>query len=131
MSVPTPTLPDQPEILVANAPVNYGVLDFTLDSEFLLPGAEVLRRTASAGYRAIDLGPLGYLGAPDSLAVDLAADGLELSGAWVALTFPEPEQLAIEIRHLTTIIDLIDQFEGQRFKPENHPRRHRVARARS
>jgi len=70
---------------VGNAPVSFGA--WTLDASRLpsVPSPErVLSEVASAGYDGIELGPLGYL-EPGRIA----AHGLALAGAYVAIQFGE------------------------------------------
>jgi inosose dehydratase len=53
---------------IANAPLSYGAFEMTVGTSFPVPDADrVLAEVAAAGYEGIDLGPPGYLGAPEAL----------------------------------------------------------------
>jgi inosose dehydratase len=70
---------------VAGAPVSFGVFELTpADSETVSPD-DMLDILAGAGYRGVDLGPLGYLGEGRALRRRLETHGLELAGGWVQL----------------------------------------------
>jgi inosose dehydratase len=97
--------------------VNYGVLDFTLDSEFILDGPTVLEKVADAGYHAVDLGPVGYLGSIETLAGRLQAHELALSGAWIALPLDQEEALASALPCLDSLLELLDALPPQSVQP--------------
>jgi inosose dehydratase len=79
-------------IRIANAPVSYGVFELARPDLVALPeGEELARWISEAGYRGIDLGPIGLLGRGAELAARLARYDLELAGGWVDLPFAGTE----------------------------------------
>ena len=88
-------------IAVANAPCSYGAFELTVGVDPLVPPAlELLDAVAGAGYAGIDLGPVGYLGAPLELAARLEARGLSLAGGYFEIAFSEPSLLERELVRL-------------------------------
>ena len=76
---------------VAGAPVSFGVFELTAEgSETIAPDA-MLEILAEAGYRGVDLGPLGYLGDGAGVRRRLERHGLELAGGWVQLPLSDDE----------------------------------------
>jgi inosose dehydratase len=75
---------------LAGAPVTWGVWERTIDRDDLAPPELLLENVRALGYRAIELGPVGYFGA-DAASVQelLGRFGLELAGAFVALRLTE------------------------------------------
>ncbi|MEA2359382.1 MAG: inosose dehydratase [Solirubrobacteraceae bacterium] len=71
---------------LATGPVSWGV-DFA-DAPGNPPWREVLDGAARAGYRGLELGPLGYL--PDGVAEELRARGLILTAGFVFEPLHEP-----------------------------------------
>ena len=68
---------------VANAPVSYGAWNLDASRHPSVPPPErVLTEVAAAGYDGIELGPLGFFEPRQ-----VAAHGLELAGAYVAVPF--------------------------------------------
>ncbi len=76
-------------IRIGNAPCSWGV-EFAGDPRNP-PWRSVLRDCAAAGYRGIELGPVGYMPEdPEVLADALAEHGLELIGGVVFRPFHDP-----------------------------------------
>src|SRR5207245_7603720 len=75
---------------LASAPVTWGVWERTVDRDDLAPPELLLENVRALGYRAIELGPVGYFG-DDAGAVRSLLDGfgLELVGAFVGLRLTE------------------------------------------
>lgn len=96
-------------IVVANAPVSYGAFELTI-GEPGVPGAEeIAAAVAAAGYQGIDLGPLGFLGTGADLRDRLERHRLWLAGGYVALPFPDPEQLQEDLAVLERTLDVFEQ----------------------
>jgi inosose dehydratase len=103
-------------IRVANAPVSYGAFELTVGVLPNVPGPEdVLGAIADAGYEGTELGPLGYLG-PD-VAGQLAAHGLALAGAFVALDFGSGDLAPLE-----ATLDAIDGLGARPVLADGGPR---------
>ena len=82
-------------IILANAPVSYGVFELSAEEGVDLPGPEELATmVAAAGYSGIDSGPIGMLGRGQGLRDRLARHSLTLAGGWVDLPFSDPEAFA-------------------------------------
>lgn len=78
---------------VASAPVSFGVFELTADGP--LPGPDdILGIVRDAGYEAIDLGPVGWLGRDDVIRQRLARFGLPLCGGWVDLPYSDDDAFA-------------------------------------
>ena len=76
-------------IEIGNAPCSWGV-EFAQDPRNP-PWRKVLRECAAAGYRGIELGPVGYMPeAPEVLAEALAEEDLTLIGGVVFRPFHDP-----------------------------------------
>jgi inosose dehydratase len=68
---------------IGNAPVSFGAWNLEASRSASVPPPErVLSELAAARYEGIELGPLGWLDPPR-----VAAHGLELTGAYVAIPF--------------------------------------------
>ncbi|TMF77917.1 MAG: TIM barrel protein [Chloroflexi bacterium] len=97
------------DVVIANAPVSYGAFELTVG---ILPGVPdgdtVLDEVAGAGYAGIDLGPLGYFGLGDDLAVNLARRGLALSGGFFELPFSDHAKMPAALRELGSLLDVFD-----------------------
>lgn len=79
---------------IAGAPVSFGVFEMTPEgAETLAPDA-MLEILAEAGYRGVDLGPVGFLGRDAELRGRLDRFGLELAGGWVQLPFSDDDAFA-------------------------------------
>jgi inosose dehydratase len=93
-------------IRVANAPCSYGAFEITVGLLPNVPGAlDVLQSMSEAGYEGTELGPPGYLGTREELAVRLGASGLELVGGYIPIRFSEPEHLAEDLRAMEETLD--------------------------
>jgi inosose dehydratase len=100
-------------IVVANAPVSFGAFEITVGIDPNVPdGVAVLDAVQAAGYRGIDLGPVGYLGTGDELARRLADRGLGLAGGYLEMPFSEPEKLAAALPELDALLDTFDAVSG-------------------
>jgi inosose dehydratase len=76
---------------LAGAPVSWGI-DFA-DAPGNPPWRDVLDGIAATGLRGLELGPVGYLPeAPDVLAAELGARGLEAVGSFVFEPLHDPAQ---------------------------------------
>ncbi|RWZ49796.1 sugar epimerase [Labedella phragmitis] len=85
---------------VAGAPVSFGVFELTPEgAETVAPDA-MLEILADAGYRGVDLGPLGYLGEGAEVRRRLERFDLELAGGWVQLPFSDDEAFAAALPSL-------------------------------
>jgi len=94
---------------IANAPCSYGAFEITVGVDpNVPPGSELLEAVADAGYRGIDLGPLGYLGGPDDLPGRLNDRGLALAGGYFEVEFSDAERLSDELVRLDSLLDVFD-----------------------
>lgn len=89
-------------IIVAGAPVSFGVFELTPDDPAVrLPTAdEVCGVLQETGYAGVDMGPVGFLGTGADLLARLQAHGLELAGGWVDLPFSDDEAFAAALPRL-------------------------------
>jgi inosose dehydratase len=76
---------------VAGAPVSFGVFEMTPDDAQVIAPDDMLSVLAEAGYRGIDLGPVGYLGLSSQLRARLDRFDLELAGGWIQLPFSDDD----------------------------------------
>lgn len=93
-------------LTVAGAPVSFGVFEMTPDGAETLGPDEILEILARAGYRGIDLGPIGFLGRGARLRRRLADHGLELAGGWVELPFSDDEAFAAGLAELDAALEV-------------------------
>ena len=104
---------DTSAIVIANAPVSFGAFEITVGIDPAVPdGVAVLDAVQAAGYRGIDLGPVGYLGTGAELGQRLSDRGLGLAGGYLELPFSEPERLAAAIPDLDALLDSFDAVAG-------------------
>jgi inosose dehydratase len=97
------------EIAVANAPCSYGAFEITVGVDPNVPAAlTLLDEVSGAGYRGIDLGPLGYLGGVDELPARLRDRGLALAGGYFQIEFNDPTRLRDELVQLDLLLDVFD-----------------------
>jgi inosose dehydratase len=97
------------EMVIANAPCSYGAFEITVGIDpNVPPGVELLEAVADAGYRGIDLGPLGYLGGADDLPERLHSRDLALAGGYFEVPFSEPQRLPDELARLDSLLDVFD-----------------------
>lgn len=76
---------------LASAPVTWGVWERTIDRDDLVPARSLVETVEALGYRGIELGPPGYLGAA------LAESSLELVGGFAPLHFADPVAFAADV----------------------------------
>jgi inosose dehydratase len=96
-------------MVLANAPCSYGAFEITVGVDpNVPPGIELLAAVSDAGYRGIDLGPLGYLGGPDDLPERLHSRDLALAGGYFEVPFSEPARLPDELTRLDRLLDVFD-----------------------
>lgn len=100
-------------IVIANAPVSFGAFEVTVGIDANTPNPlAVLDTVADAGYRGIDLGPVGYFGEGPLLAERLAQRRLGLSGAYLELPYSEPTALQEMQPALDALLDSLDAVKG-------------------
>ncbi|KAG4074512.1 hypothetical protein HA402_011246 [Bradysia odoriphaga] len=63
----------------------------TPEGQATVSADDMLTVLADAGYRGVDLGPVGFLGEGKELRARLAHHALELAGGWVQLPFSDDE----------------------------------------
>ncbi len=95
-------------IVVAGAPVSFGVFELTPDDDDLaLPTADELCATLrDTGYAGVDLGPVGFLGRGQELRDRLHRYDLELAGGWVDLPFADDEAFTAALASLDAALDV-------------------------
>lgn len=76
---------------VAGAPVSFGVFELTPEGAETVSPDELCEALQQAGYRGVDLGPVGFLGTDAQLRERLQRFGLELAGGWIQLPFSDDE----------------------------------------
>jgi inosose dehydratase len=97
------------EMAVANAPCSYGAFEITVGVDpNVPPPLTLLDEVSEAGYRGIDLGPLGYLGGVDELPARLRDRGLALAGGYFQIEFADPSRLPGELVQLDRLLDVFD-----------------------
>jgi inosose dehydratase len=96
-------------IAVANAPCSYGAFEITVGIDpNVPPPLSLLDEVSEAGYRGIDLGPLGYLGGVNELPARLRDRGLALAGGYFEIEFDDPSHLPDELVRLDRLLDVFD-----------------------
>ncbi|HLH64801.1 MAG TPA: sugar phosphate isomerase/epimerase [Solirubrobacteraceae bacterium] len=101
------------DMVVANAPVSYGAFEITVGVDPHVPEPlTLLDWVAEAGYRGVDLGPVGYLGTAQTLPERLAERGLGLAGGYLELPFSEPEKMPDALGELDALLDTFDSLNG-------------------
>ena len=96
---------------LASAPVTWGVWERTVDRDDLAPPELLLENVRSLGYRAIELGPLGYFGSdPGSVHEQLGRFALELVGAFVALRLTDEEGYERDLAELRRVLDVLEAW---------------------
>jgi inosose dehydratase len=97
-------------IAIAGAPCSYGAFEVTIGVDPNVPdGVAVLDGLAVAGYKGVDLGPVGYLGEGDELADRLEAHALGLCGGYVPLPFSDPVAFQQELGYVDDLLDVFDR----------------------
>lgn len=108
-------------IVLANAPVSYGVFSLGEDSGVALPGPEELAAMiADAGYDGVDSGPVGMFGRGDVLRARLRRHGLGLAGGWVDLPFSDDGAFVAALDGYKTALDFF--AEAAELRPELPPK---------
>lgn len=108
-------------IVLANAPVSYGVFELGAHEGARLPGPDELARMVhEAGYTGIDSGPIGMLGRGPELRDRLRAHELSLAGGWVDLPFADPEAFEASLPALRDALAFFS--EAAELRPELPPR---------
>ncbi|RUQ99053.1 sugar phosphate isomerase/epimerase family protein [Labedella endophytica] len=82
---------------VAGAPVSFGVFEMTPEGADTVGPDDMLELLSAAGYRGIDLGPVGFLGRGDELRTRLRRFDLELAGGWVQLPLSDDDAFAASL----------------------------------
>jgi len=93
---------------LASAPCTWGVWERTVDRDDLIPPAVMLRTVQELGYRGIELGPPGYLGADaDEVLRTLEPYGLELVGAFAPLRIADEDGFRADLDFLDRTIAIL------------------------
>src|SRR3954468_6812974 len=93
---------------LASAPCTWGVWERTVDRDDLIPPDVMLRTVHELGYRGIELGPPGYLGADaDAVLRQLEPYGLELAGAVAPLRTADEEGFREDLEFLDRTIAIL------------------------
>lgn len=85
------------DAIVAGAPVSFGVFELTPQGAQTVSPDQMLEALQAAGYRGIDLGPVGFLGRGAELRQRLDRFDLDLAGGWVQLPFSDDEAFAASL----------------------------------
>ena len=96
---------------LASAPVTWGVWERTVDRGDLPSPDLLLENVRSLGYRAIELGPLGYFGS-DAGSVHERLDrfALELVGAFVAFRLTDAQGFEQDIAELGRVLEVLQPW---------------------
>jgi inosose dehydratase len=106
-------------VWLANAPVSFGAFEITVGVDPNVPDAvALLDAVAAAGYAGIDLGPAGYLGTDELLAVRLSERGLGLAGGYLELPFSQPFELHDALGELDALLDVFDGAASRERPPK-------------
>ncbi len=93
---------------LASAPVSFGVWERTVGRDDLVPRDELLEAVASLGYRALELGPPGYLGADaEAVGEALAPFELELAGGFAPLHLADEERFRADLAELERTLEVL------------------------
>ncbi|GAA0951781.1 TIM barrel protein [Nonomuraea longicatena] len=92
---------------IANAPVSFGVFELS-DAPPPLSADEMVEALVEAGYKGIDLGPIGYLGEGERLARRLREAGFLLAGGWADLRYGDAAAFAAGLPALEATLDVFD-----------------------
>lgn len=90
---------------VAGAPVSFGVFEMTADGRLATPD-EVLGSLRDAGYDAVDLGPVGWMGDAEHIGDRLRQYHLTLCGGWVDLPFSDNEAFEAALPALDEALEI-------------------------
>ena len=103
-------------ITVASAPCSYGAWELTIGVNPAVPDApDLLDEVERAGYRGVDLGPVGFLGVGDGLRDSLARRDLLLAGGFLELCFASAAESTDSMARLEELLDAFDAA------PAGHP----------
>ncbi len=94
---------------VAGAPVSFGVFELTPEGAATVSADEMGEALQAAGYRGIDLGPVGFLGRGAELRERLTRFDLELAGGWVQLPFADDEAFSASLPDLRDALRLFSE----------------------
>ncbi|WP_350351266.1 sugar phosphate isomerase/epimerase [Microbacterium sp. A8/3-1] len=94
---------------VAGAPVSFGVFEMTPEGAETVQPDDMLDILAEAGYRGVDLGPLGYFGRGEQLRTRLESRGLDLAGGWVQLPFSDDEAFEAALPELSDALRVFSE----------------------
>jgi inosose dehydratase len=93
---------------LASAPCTWGVWERTADRDDLIPPDVMLKTVRELGYRGIELGPPGYLGADaDAVLENLQPYGLELAGAFAPLRIADEDGFRDDLAFLDRTIEIL------------------------
>jgi inosose dehydratase len=82
------------KIIIANAPVSWGIFEAAFGEMKQKPYHEVLDEISRAGYEGTELGPYGYLPAePEILARELEKRNMKLGSSFVPISLEEEEKI--------------------------------------
>jgi len=96
-------------VVIANAPCSYGAFELTVGVDPAVPSpVALLDAVAQAGYRGVDLGPVGYLGTGAELGDRLGARGLALAGGYIEIAFSAPGGVTDALAVLDRTLDAFD-----------------------
>lgn len=91
---------------VAGAPVSFGVFELTPEGAETVSPDAMCEALQHAGYRGIDLGPVGFLGRGADLRARLDRFELELAGGWIQLPFCDDEAFSASLPALRDALRL-------------------------
>lgn len=94
---------------VAGAPVSFGVFEMTPEGAETITPDGLLEILADAGYRGVDLGPVGFLGDAKQMRDRLRSHELELAGGWVQLPFSDDEDFEASLPGLRSALRLFSE----------------------
>jgi len=93
---------------LASAPCTWGVWERTVDRDDLIPPDLMLKTVQELGYRGIELGPPGYLGADaDAVGRTLEPYRLELVGAFAPLRIADEDGFRDDLAFLDQTISIL------------------------
>jgi inosose dehydratase len=91
---------------LAGAPVSFGVFELTPEGAETVSPDQLGEVLQAAGYRGVDLGPVGFLGRGDELRRRLRRFALPLAGGWVQLPFSDDEAFEASLPQLREALDV-------------------------
>ena len=99
---------------VAGAPVSFGVFELTPEGQDTVSADQMMQTLADGGYRGVDLGPLGFLGAGRELTDRLNHFDLDLAGGWVQLPFSDDEAFEASLGELNDALRVFSDVASVR-----------------